>query len=202
MPMTNDREQLRAAAITASTRLTATLGDVWWFLLARGLLAVALGVAALFWPKATLVLLIRLIAVYALVDGALGLISAFRARDLRSNLAPGLISLAVGLILLFWPDLTGRLLLIIVGLWALLQGAMLILAAVQTGADDPDRVPAMTTGAIAAIVGLILALWPGTGAVTIAWVIGIAALLIGVALVYLALRLRRIGRRVQNLRRD
>jgi uncharacterized membrane protein HdeD (DUF308 family) len=142
--MTSDREQLQAAAIAARTRINDKLGDVWWSLLARGLLALAIGVAALFWPKATLVLLIRLIAVYALVDGAIGLISAFRARDLRSNLAPGLISI---------------------------------------------------------VVGLILALWPGTGAVTIAWTIGIAALLIGASLVYLALRLRKIDRQVEHLRR-
>ena len=200
--MTSEREQIRAAAIAARTRLNDKLGDVWWSLLARGLLALALGVAALFWPKATLVLLIRLIAAYALVDGALGLISAFRARDLRSNLAPGIISIAAGLILLFWPGLSGRLLLIIVGLWALLQGATLILAAMQTDADDPDRAPALTIGAGAAVVGLILALWPGTGAVTIAWAIGIAALLIGSSLLYLALRLRKFDRRVENLRRD
>jgi uncharacterized membrane protein HdeD (DUF308 family) len=198
--MTSESEQIRAAALAVRTRLNDKLGDVWWSLLARGLLALALGFAALFWPKATLVLLIRLIAVYALVDGALGLISAFRAHDLRSNLAPGLVSIAVGLILLFWPGLSGRLLLIIVGLWALLQGAMLILAAIQTDADDPDRAPAMTIGAIAAVIGLILAIWPGTGAVTIAWAIGIAALLIGASLIYLALRLRKIDRRVENLR--
>jgi uncharacterized membrane protein HdeD (DUF308 family) len=199
--MTSDREQLRATAVQVRVHLSDKLGDVWWFLLARGLLALALGVAALFWPTATLVLLIRLIAIYALVDGAVGLVAAFRAYDLRSNLAPGLVSITVGVVLLFWPDLSGRLLLIIVGLWALFQGAMLILAGIETEADDPDRTPAITIGAVAVIVGLILALWPGTGAVTIAWAIGIAALLIGASLIYLALRLRKIDKRVENLRR-
>jgi len=199
--MTSDREQLRATAVQVRVHLSDKLGDVWWFLLARGLVALALGVAALFWPPATLVLLIRLIAIYALVDGAVGLVAASRAHDLRSNLAPGLVSITVGVVLLFWPDLTGRLLLIIVGLWALFQGAMLILAGIETEADDPDRKPAITIGAVAVIVGLILALWPGTGAVTIAWAIGIAALLIGVSLIYLALRLRRIDKRVEDLRR-
>lgn len=170
--------------------------------MARGLLALALGLAALFWPTATLVLLIRLVAIYALVDGVVGLVSAFRAQDLRSNLAPGLISIAVGLILLVWPGLTGRLLLIIVGLWALLQGAMLVLAGIETEADDLDRMPAIIIGAVAAIVGLVLAIWPGTGAVTIAWAVGIAALLIGASLGYLALRLRKIDKRVEGLRRQ
>jgi uncharacterized membrane protein HdeD (DUF308 family) len=97
--------------------------------------------------------------------------------------------------------LTGRFLLIIVGLWALFQSAMLILAGIETGADDPDRTPAITIGAVAVIVGLILALWPGTGAVTSARAIGIAALLIGASLMYLALRLRKMDKRVEGLRR-
>jgi uncharacterized membrane protein HdeD (DUF308 family) len=135
-----------------------------------------------------------------LADGIIGLVSAFRARDLGPNLVPGLVSIAVGVILLFWPDLTGRLLLTILGLWVLFHGAMLMLAGSRSETDDPDRVPTMTIGAIAAVVGLVLALWPGTGVVTISWVIGIAALLIGGSLVYLALRLRRIDKQVASLR--
>ena len=198
--MTTDRERLRAAGIQVRARVSDKLGDVWWFLLARGLLALALSVAALFWPKATLVLLIRLIALFALADGIMGLLGWFRTRDLGSHLAPALISIAVGLVLLLWPDLTGSLLLMIVGLWAFLQGAMLILAGMQTDPSDPDRGPAMAIGAVATIVGLVLVLWPGTGVVTISWAIGIAALLIGGSLVYLALRLRRIDKRVESLR--
>ena len=198
--MHKSERQIRATSIQMRTQLSDRIGDVWWFLLARGLLALALGIAALFWPKATLVLLIRLIALYALADGIIGLVSAFRARDLGPNLVPGLVSIAVGVILLFWPDLTASLLLMILGLWALLQGGMLLLAGVQTDADDPDRAPALAVGAVAAAVGLTLVIWPGTGAITISWVIGIAALLIGGSLVYLALRLRRIDKRVESLR--
>ncbi len=198
--MTTDRERLRAAGIQVRARVSDKLGDVWWFLLARGLLALALSVAALFWPKATLVLLIRLIALFALADGIMGLLGWFRTRDLGSHLAPALISIAVGLVLLLWPDLTGSLLLMIVGLWAFLQGAMLILAGMQTDPSDPDRGPAMAIGAVATIVGLVLVIWPGTGAITIAWTIGFAALVIGSSLVYLALRLRRIDKRVESLR--
>lgn len=200
--MTSEKVQLRAAGIQVRARVSDKLGDVWWFLLVRGLLALALAVAALFWPKATLVLLIRLIALFALADGIMGLLGAFRTRDLATHLAPALISIVAGVILLFWPGLTGRLLLMIVGLWALFQGAMLILAGFQTDTDDPDRVPAMTSGAVAAIVGLILVIWPETGAVTISWVIGIAALLIGSSLIFLALRLRKVDKRVENLRRS
>jgi uncharacterized membrane protein HdeD (DUF308 family) len=198
--MTSERTRVRAARIQIRTRVSDRLGDVWWFLLIRGLLALALGIAALFWPQATLILLIRVIALFALADGVMGLLSVFRTRDLATHLTPALVSIGVGVILLFWPDLTASLLLMILGLWALFQGAMLLLAGSQSETDDPDRMPAMVIGAGVAVVGLVLVLWPGTGVVTISWAIGIAALLIGGSLVYLALRLRRIDKRVENLR--
>jgi uncharacterized membrane protein HdeD (DUF308 family) len=195
-----DKEKLQNVATQARDRLSDKLGDVWWFLLIRGLLAVAVGVVALFWPKATLVLLIRLIGLYVLFDGIVSLLGVYRTRELGSNLAPGLISVVIGVILLFWPDVTGRLLLVIVGIWALIQGVVLFLAGRQTEANDPERSLKMTIGVGTAIVGLILFIWPGTGAVAISWAIGIAALLIGALLIYLALRLR-VNQQVDNLKR-
>ena len=196
-----DKEKLQNVATQARGRLSDKLGDVWWFLLIRGLLAVAVGVAALFWPKAALVLLIRLIGFFVLFDGIVSMLGVYRARELGSKLVPPLISVVIGVILLFWPDVTGRLLLVIVGIWALIQGVILFLAGRQTEANDPERSLKMTIGAGAAIVGLILFIWPGTGAVAISWAIGIAALLIGALLIYLALRLRQINQRVDNLKR-
>jgi uncharacterized membrane protein HdeD (DUF308 family) len=165
------------------------------------LLAIALGIAAIFWPKATLELLVRLVGLYVLFDGIVSLVAAFRAREFSAYLVPGLISVLIGVILLFWPDVTGRLLLTIVGIWALFQGASLFWAGRQADASDPERGLAMTIGAIAAIAGVIFVVWPGAGSVAISWVVGIAALLIGALLVYLAQRVQQAAKRVDNLGR-
>ncbi len=197
--MALDREQVQAVARGAKTRISEKLGEVWWSLLVRGLLAIALGLAALFWPKATLALLVRLVGAYVLLDGVFTLLGAFRIRDLGAYLVPGLISVAIGAILLFWPDVTGRLLMVMLGLWALFQGVALFLTGRQTDPSDPDRGVAITLGAVAAVIGLILVIWPGTGVVTISWVIAIAALAIGALLIALAMRLRRVEKRVEHL---
>jgi len=199
MPL--DQEKLQTAAAGAKARISDKLGDVWWSLLVRGLLAVALGIAAIFWPKATLELLIRLIGLYVLFDGIVSLVGAFRARELGAYLVPGLISVAVGAVLLFWPDVTGRLLLIIVGIWALFQGVTLFWGGRQADPNDPERSLAMTIGGVAAIAGVILLIWPSTASVAISWVIGIAALLVGALLIYLAQRVRQAAKRVDNLGR-
>jgi uncharacterized membrane protein HdeD (DUF308 family) len=199
--MAIDKQRLQGAAIRARAGISNKLGDLGWFLLVRGLLAVALGIAALFWPRATLVLLIRLIAFYVLFDGIVSLVGVFRGRDVGATLVPGIISIFVGLILLLWPDVTARSLLVVVGVWALLQGAILFLAGRQADPNDPERGPTMAIGTGAAVVGLVLAIWPATGAVTISWVVGIAALLLGALLIYLALRLRRVDKRIDSLGR-
>lgn len=199
--MALDDEQLQAAA-EAKIRISDRLGDAWWSLLARGLLAVALGLAALFWPKATIALLVRLVGLYVLFDGVMNLLGAFRARMLGAYLVPGLISVAIGLVLLFWPDVTGRFLMIIVGLWALFQGVTLFIAGRQADSGDPDRGLVISLGTVASIVGLVLVIWPGTGVVTISWLIAISALLIGALLISFATRIRRVEKRVDNLGRN
>jgi uncharacterized membrane protein HdeD (DUF308 family) len=199
MPL--DKEKLQTAAAGAQARISDKLGDVWWSLLVRGLLAVALGIAAMFWPKATLELLVRLVGLYVLFDGIVSLVGAFRAQELGAYLVPGLISVAIGAILLFWPDITGRLLLIIVGIWALFQGVTLFWAGRQADANDPERSLAMSIGGVAAIAGVILVIWPGTASVAISWVIGIAALLVGALLIFLASRVREGAKRVADLGR-
>jgi uncharacterized membrane protein HdeD (DUF308 family) len=199
MPL--DKEKLQTAAAGAQARVSDRLGDVWWSLLVRGLLAVALGIAAIFWPKATLELLVRLIGLYVLFDGIVSLVGAFRARELSAHLVPGLIGVVTGVILLFWPDVTGRLLLTIVGIWALFQGVTLFWTGRQANANDPERSLAMIIGAVAAIAGVIFLVWPGAGSVAISWMIGIAALLIGALLIYLAQRVQQTAKRVGNLGR-
>ncbi len=200
--MTNNGDSTQTGAAPVRVRVRARLRDLSWALLARGVLAVVLGVAALLWPKATVALLIRLVGVYVLFDGAVTLLGAFRARELGVYLAPGLVSVVIGLVLLLWPDATGRLMLVIVGLWALIQGGMLFWAARGSDVDDPERGSAMTIGALTAVVGLVLAIWPGTGVVAISWVIGIAVLVIGSLLIYLSRRLKNVQQRVESARRS
>jgi uncharacterized membrane protein HdeD (DUF308 family) len=196
--MALDREHLQYAATGAQVRIGEKLGDVWWSLLIRGLLAIGLAIALFFWPQATLAIFIRLIGLYLLFDGVVNLLGALRIRELSAYLVPGLITIVFGLVLLFWPDMTGRLLLTIVGIWLLFQGAMLFWTARQSDPNDPDRGIAMGISAVTALIGIVLVVWPGSGVVAISWVIAIAVSVIGVLLISLALRLRQAEKRFDS----
>ena len=66
----------------------------------------------------------------------------------------------------------------LLGAAAVIAGIGQILTARRLPADDPERGAMMTIGIAAAVVGLVLAFWPGSGVAVISWVIGIAAILI------------------------
>jgi len=197
--MPTDGERLQVAAAGLKSRVSGKMGNVWWAFMLRGLLALGLGVSALIWPKLTLALLVRLIGIYALLDGAAGLISGIRGRDLQSYLLPALVSLAVGAVLLFWPGLTVKWLLIILGIWTLLHGANLFLAGRSADQNDPNRGLLLTIGLVLVVIGLVLIVWPGAGAVTISWLVAALAFVVGAMLVFLALRLRQVKLRVNKL---
>jgi len=197
--MPSHNEQLRVAAAGLQNRVSGKMSGIWWVFLLRGLLALGLGVSALIWPRLTLALLIRLVGFYAVLDGAAGIVSGIRSRELQSYLVPALASLVVGAILIFWPGLTVKGLLIMLGLWAVLQGADLFLAGRGAETDDPNRALLTMTGTVLAVVGLVLIIWPGVGAITISWLVAALAFLMGALLVFLALRLRRVRLRVDSL---
>ena len=197
--MPTDNERLQAAAAGLQTRVSGKMHNVWWTFMLRGLLALGLGVSALIWPKLTLGLLVSLVGIFALLDGAAGLISGIRGRDLQTYLLPALVSLTVGAVLLFWPGVTVKFLLIILGIWAVLHGVNLFLAGRSADQTDPNRGLLLTIGLVLAVIGLVLIVWPGAGAVTISWLVAAFAFVVGAMLVFLALRLRQVKLRVDKL---
>ena len=82
--MSEERAQQAAAA--AKQRVDAKLGDIWWAILVRGILALGLAICAFVWPEKTLGILIKLLGAYFLIDGVIGAVSAYRTGDKTSPL--------------------------------------------------------------------------------------------------------------------
>ena len=179
--------------------MSAKLGDIWWAFMLRGVFAGVLGIFALIWPTPTFTILTRMIGLYCLADGLSGLVGAVRASDLGTYLLQAVVSLAVGGFLLFWPSTSARTLLMVFGGWALFTGVSQILAARWASVEDTNRGLMTTTGGAVAGVGLVLLIWPGTGVVAISWIIALVALLFAALLIFLALRLKRLKKRVDTL---
>ena len=190
------RERFRTVAIGLRAGVSNKLGSLWWAFLLRGVFAIALGIFALFWPSQSLSVLVFAVGLYCVADGATGLVGALRFPELREHLVQALLVLGIGTVLVFWPAATLRTLLVLLGAAALIAGIGQILTARRLPTDDPERGAIMTIGITAALVGLVLAFWPGSGIAVISWVIGIAVILIGALLIYLGSRFKRLETRI------
>ena len=174
--------------VAASVRLH------WWLFLLRGVAAVAFGVLVLMWPGATVVALTAFIAAYALVDGGVSVVSAFRMRPVFDRwwvlLIQGVISVAFGVFAFMNPALSLLYIVLSVSLWFLFASiAQFMLARAQKALGHSP-----TWATIGAVLSLGLAVaaivYPRVtiaGVVTfIAWV----ALVIGIAQLVVAFRVR------------
>ena len=174
----------------------------WWALALRGLAAILFGIAALVVPHIALVVLIALFGAYALVDGVFAIVSAVRAAERHMRWWPllleGLAGIVVWVLTFVWPVVTALLLLYFIASWAIVTGVFEILAAVRLRREITGEWLLGLTGVLSVVFGLLLIIFPGAGALTVVWLIGIYALVFGVLLVGLALRLR--GRSPEGMR--
>ena len=168
-------------------------GMAWRYYLVRGLLAGALGLCALIWPTISLSILLALVGIYCLVDGATGLAAAITASASGSQILQAIFGLVVGAVLLFWPGGTIKFLLVVFGAWMLFSGISQLFLARRMSIYQIEGGWFTGIGAVAIVFGVILIFWPGTGVVAIAWTIAAAGLLISALLISLAMRFKRLS---------
>lgn len=166
----------------------------WWVWMLRGVLAIAFGLLAFFLPGLTLALLILLFGIWAFVDGITHLALALRPETMHPWLygLEGLIGIGVGVVAFFYPMATALALVYVIAVWAILTGMARVALAFLLR-NTPSRVWMIgLSGLLAAGFGLLLVWEPEAGALALSIWIGIYALLAGLVLLGLALRMRRI----------
>ncbi len=200
--MTEEQEKLRQVVSGAKARVSDKLSDIWWWFLIRGVLLLALAVAAVFWPQKTIAVFVNLLGGYLLIDGVLGAVGAFRSGGKGDVPVFAIAGLLVGVVLLFWTGVSIRIFLVLVGIWALIQGVGMFLSSRKKGTDPEAGNLVGKAGGVLALAGLILALWPATGVVTVSWLLSAIAFGVGAVMVYVAIRLKRVARRVGQVKQD
>jgi uncharacterized membrane protein HdeD (DUF308 family) len=166
-------------------------------LIARGILALAVGVVALAWPSVTVLALVVLFAVYAFIASGLEAARGFSSRSagpVIGHLLLGLVDLAAGVIALAWPGPTALVLVLIVGVWAVTAGLIEIAAAFGAGQPAGTRAMYILGGLASAAFGVVLCARPGIGAITLALLFGLFNLIAGTWMLVQGTELRRAGK--------
>jgi uncharacterized membrane protein HdeD (DUF308 family) len=168
---------------------------IWIFAIIRGVLGIIFGLIALFAPIATAVVLAIVIGVWAIVDGVFDIVEAIRHRGSSSmalRIVLGAVSILFGILVLVWPGMSLGILVIFVGIWAIIIGVLQIMASVRHRAvPNSGWVWGIIGGALAILFGILVLIRPGTGLVSIIWIVGIWAIVWGITLVVLGVQLRR-----------
>jgi uncharacterized membrane protein HdeD (DUF308 family) len=190
----NPSAQSYSSTPVTGTILAPAVRRGWWLFLVRGLLALAVGLIAIFDPGATLAALILLLCAFFIVDGVFAVIKAFSV--MRSDrswwllLLSGVVSVIAGFVVFAWPGLTALTLGYLVGFWAIVTGIFEIMVAISLRRVIRGEWLYVLFGAISIVFGIYVAFVPGLGLAYLTLLIAIYGFVAGFSLIAAAFRLR------------
>jgi uncharacterized membrane protein HdeD (DUF308 family) len=173
------------------------LGRNWWVLVVRGLVAILFGILAFIVPGLTLAVLVALVGAYLLVDGVAMLVALVRGDPVARRSAwsvgiIGVLGIAAGIIAFIWPEITALSLLYVTSAWAIVMGVFQLVAAIRLRREIEGELWLGLGGLISIAFGILLVVNPGAGLLSLTWLVGVWAILFGIANLVLGWRLREL----------
>jgi uncharacterized membrane protein HdeD (DUF308 family) len=172
----------------------STFAANWRALALRGLVALLFGLVVLFWPGLVFAVLAVLFGIYAVVDGAITFVPALRSSDRGARrwlpLTEGAVGVIAGLAALLLSGMAGiGLVYVIVG-WAVVTGTLKLLTAILLRAEVESGWLLAGSGALSVLFGVLLAALAGADVPFLAPLVATFAVVVGLALIVFAFRLR------------
>ncbi len=103
----------------------------------------------------------------------------------------GVLAVLLGVVALAWPAITAAAFVWIVGVFAVVDGVVLVAEGVRRRGTGGGTAFLVTMGLVSVAVGVVLLVWPGKTAVVLTWIIGFWAVLYGRVQAAASLLLRR-----------
>lgn len=178
--------------------MLARLGRHWGWVLAYGVLTMVAGIAVLAWPGETLLVAAVLFGIQLIVSGIFRFVAALAADELAGGARVllallGVLSVIVGLWAVRHVLLTLLALVVLLGIFWVVNGAIEVFAALSHR-GMADRGWTVVMGLLSIAAGIIVLAYPGLTLVGLAVVLGIWLLIFGALEAVAAFRLRSAGR--------
>ncbi|MDQ3657618.1 MAG: HdeD family acid-resistance protein [Chloroflexota bacterium] len=171
------------------------ISKYWWVMLLRGVFAIIFGIIAIVWPGLTLLGLIWLFGAYAIGDGAVEIWSGIQNRNRHDRwwveVLIGLAGIVAGVLVISWPGLSAVALMYLIAAWMLVMGVFQIVYAIRVRKEISNEFWIILSGALSVVLGLYFFVFPGDGAISLVWLIGIYAVFFGVLLVIFSFRAKK-----------
>jgi uncharacterized membrane protein HdeD (DUF308 family) len=162
----------------------------WWLILIEGIALILLGILLLLRPGMTSLIFIQFLGIYWLVGGIFKIVSIFLDRSLWGwKLFAGVLGIIAGIIVIqhpIWsPVIVGSTLVILLGIQGIIYGGVGVFQAFK-GAGWGAGI----LGAISILFGIYLLANIGSATLVLPWVVGVLALVGGVAAIVMAFRVK------------
>jgi uncharacterized membrane protein HdeD (DUF308 family) len=184
-----------------ANNLVGTLSHNWWVLLLRGIVAILFGVLTFARPRISLETLVVVFGSFAFVDGVLQSWTAITHRHDRDNwgmlLVGGLVGIGVGILTWMNPGMVALALLFYIAIWAIATGVVEMVAAIRLRKEINNEWMLVVAGLASIAFGVALIARPASGALAVLWLIGSFAIVCGIALIALSLRMRSFAHRLE-----
>lgn len=169
----------------------------WWMLAFKGVLLILFGAYILFEPGVALAGLVLYLGIAAVASGVLEIVLAFsNSGDRGSYVFDGILDILIGVLLLWRPEVMG-LIPILLGAWMAISGlAMLMRALRQRRAGEASWASWLVLSIVLVALGAQLIIDPVGSMISVTWILGMVLLLFGLLLVFLSLKVRRVGARI------
>lgn len=169
----------------------------WWAPAIRGVFAIVLGLLVFIRPGLVAEAVILVFGIYFLLQGFFTLLTAadLRREPHRGSLIfHGLIGIGAGLALILLPQVFLVIVIWVIAFWALATGVLEIGASLNLPRGSGGKWLFGLSGVFSIVIGLVLLSRPGAGVMAVLWLIGIYAIVSGITMLGVALRLHALLR--------
>lgn len=169
-------------------------------LIITGVVAVIFGIFALSSPFPTALALVLVWGWYALIDGVLEIIAAFRPEHRSSRgflLTTGIIGVIAGLLVIFRTLDSAIAIAWILGIWLILRGVSELLSA-AVPKEGASRLFLGLSGVLFIIAGVIFIANPGSAALAVSTVLGVLAIAWGAFTLFGGVSILRERNRIKS----
>lgn len=194
---THDRKPVRQFATKAA-------GSLWWYFLLRGILVLGVGIYALLRPGMSAVAFAQMLGFLFLLDGALAVVAGIMGRtpSRAATIGRGILLALLGIFVFAQPALAASVtvtsVLYVVAFFAIVNGMLEIWAALRDRGEPEGEGSSLLGGVLLAAFGVLLVFAPVSFGLAIVRILGIVAILIGMILVFLAFKFRKLRKALDD----
>jgi uncharacterized membrane protein HdeD (DUF308 family) len=168
----------------------------WWFLAVNGCIFAIFGLLMLFFTEDFIKTLLLYFGFVMLAGGAVLLVAGINniRRDKSGTmiLVESIVAMAIGIALIFFPEASAAVFLIMIGIWAIIIGIIQLVIIVNFKGEVANKNLLLLNGLLTIALGVALLFNPFQWGIFLIKVIGAFAALFGILLVYFSLKLRAV----------